>query len=264
VAARQAGVPSMLHVRESLEHDPDMCTAFGLSADAIRAQVLETADVIVANSDFTANNFRKKDATFVVNNIVDPALFKLKNPIDPRCINVAMISSNLPKKGLSDFVALARVLADDTRIRMVLIGPDSTHIQELKNRGDLPENIMFSGYAPSPSEALARAGIVLNLSNFEETFGRTVLEAMAAGRPVVAYNRGALPELIEYGENGFLVPYKNIEAAGERIRFLCNNLAQITLMGAKGRVKARKYDIQSMKRQLEGVFERAGFPYRRY
>ncbi|WP_289018877.1 glycosyltransferase [Desulfobacter postgatei] len=263
-AARHAGVPSILHVRESLEHDPDMCAALGLSADAIRVRVVESADVIVANSDFTANNFRKKDATFVVNNIVDPALFKLKNPIDPRCINVAMISSNLPKKGLSDFVALARVLADDTRIRMVLIGPDSTHIQELKNRGDLPENIMFSGYAPSPSEALARAGIVLNLSNFEETFGRTVLEAMAAGRPVVAYNRGALPELIEHGENGFLVPYKNIEAAAERIMFLCDHLVQMTLMGAKGRIKARKYDIQTMKRQLEGVFERAGFPDRRY
>src|SRR6056297_219576 len=70
-AARQAGVPSMLHVRESLEHAPDMRAAFGMSADAIRAQVLESADVIVANSEFTADNFRKKDATFVVNNIVD-------------------------------------------------------------------------------------------------------------------------------------------------------------------------------------------------
>lgn len=256
VAAMQTGVPSILHVRESLEHDPDMCASLGLSADAIRAQVLKSADVIVANSDFTADNFRKKNATFVVNNIVDPDLFKLRNPIDPRCINVAMISSNLPKKGLSDFVALARILADDTRIRMLLIGPDNAHIQELKKCGNLPENIIFSEYTPSPSEALARAGIVLNLSNFEETFGRTVLEGMASGRPVLAYSRGALPELIEHGENGFLVPYKNIEAAAERISFLCNNLPQITLMGAKGRIKSRKYAIQRMMRQLEDVFQR--------
>jgi glycosyltransferase involved in cell wall biosynthesis len=254
-AARQAGVPSMLHVRESLEHDPDMCAAFRMSADAIQARVLESADVIVANSEFTAGNFRKTDATFVVNNIVDPALFKLHNPVDPRCIHVAMISNNLPKKGLSDFVDLARVLAEDTRIRMVLIGPDNAHIRELKRRGNLPENIMFSGYAPSPSESLARAGIVLNLSNFEETFGRTVLEAMAAGRPVVAYNRGALPELIEHGETGFLVPYKDIEAAAQRISFLCDNLARITLMGARGRIKASNYNIQTMKHQLQTVFE---------
>ncbi|EIM65226.1 glycosyltransferase [Desulfobacter postgatei] len=254
-AARHAGVPSILHVRESLEHDPDMCAALGLPADAIRGRVVESADVIVANSEFTADNFRKKNATFVVNNIVDPALFKLNNPVDPRCINVAMISSNKPKKGLSDFIDLARVLADDTRIRMVLIGPDNEHIQELKNCGGLPENIIFSGYAPSPSEALAQAGIVLNLSNFEETFGRTVLEAMAAGRPVLAYNRGALPELIEHGETGFLVPYKNIEAAAERIRFLCGNLVQITLMGAKGRMKARNYDVQTMKRQFSDIFQ---------
>jgi len=139
-----------------------------------RGGVLESTDVIVANSEFTADNFRKKDATFVVNNIVDPALFKLNNPVDPRSIHVAMISSNQPKKGLFDFVDLARVLAEDTRIRMVLTGPDNAHIQELKNHGSLPENIVFSGYAPSPSEALARANMVLNLSNFEETFGRTV------------------------------------------------------------------------------------------
>jgi glycosyltransferase involved in cell wall biosynthesis len=261
-AARQAGVPSMLHVRESLEHDPDMCAAFKMSAHAIRARVLESTDVIVANSDFTAGNFRKKDATFVVNNIVDPALFKLHNPVDPRSIHVAMISSNQPKKGLLDFVDLARVLADDTRIRMVLIGPDNAHIQELKNRGSLPENIVFSGYAPSPSEALARANIVVNLSNFEETFGRTVLEAMAAGRPVVAYNWGALPELIEHGETGFLVPCKHIEAAAERIRFLCDNLAQITLMGARGRIKARNYNIQTMKHQLQTAFEGSAFEFR--
>jgi glycosyltransferase involved in cell wall biosynthesis len=202
MAARQAGIPSMLHVRESLEHDPDMCAAFRMSADAIRARVLASADVIVANSGFTAGNFRKKDATFVVTNIVDPALFKLQNPVDPRCIHVAMISSNQPKKGLSDFVDLARVLAEDTRIRMVLTGPDNVHVRELKNRDDLPGNIGFSGYAPSFSEALARADIVLNLSNFEETFGRTVLEAMAAGRPVVAYNRRALPELIIEVQSG--------------------------------------------------------------
>jgi hypothetical protein len=122
----------------------------------------------------------------VVTNIVDPALFKLHNPVDPRSIRVAMISSNQPKKGLSDFVELARVLA---------------------------------------------------------------------------YDCGALPELIEHGETGFLVPYKHIEAAAQRIRFLCDNLARITLMGARGRIKARNYNIQTMKHQLQTVFVGSGFPY---
>jgi glycosyltransferase involved in cell wall biosynthesis len=72
---------------------------------------------------------------------------------------------------------------------------------------------------------------------------------------VVAYNRGALPELIEHGETGFLVPYKDIQAAAEGIRFLCDNLAQVTLMGARGRIKARNYNIQTMKYQLQTVFE---------
>jgi hypothetical protein len=48
----------MLHVRESLEHDPDMCAAFRMPADQVRTRVLASADVIVANSGFTAESVK--------------------------------------------------------------------------------------------------------------------------------------------------------------------------------------------------------------
>ncbi len=54
-------------------------------------------------------------------------------------------------------------------------------------------------------EALGRARGLLHLIAFDEPFGLSVIEAMACGTPVIAYNRGSMPELIEHGVTGFLV-----------------------------------------------------------
>jgi glycosyltransferase involved in cell wall biosynthesis len=53
--------------------------------------------------------------------------------------------------------------------------------------------------------ALGRAKGLLHLIGFDEPFGLSVIEAMACGTPVIAYNRGSMPELIENGKTGFLV-----------------------------------------------------------
>ena len=55
------------------------------------------------------------------------------------------------------------------------------------------------------TKALGSAGALLHLVNFDEPFGLSVVEALACGTPVIAANRGSMPELIEHGVTGFLV-----------------------------------------------------------
>lgn len=55
------------------------------------------------------------------------------------------------------------------------------------------------------TRALGRARALLHLIGFDEPFGLSVIEAMACGTPVIAYNRGSMPELIDHGVTGFLV-----------------------------------------------------------
>ncbi len=55
------------------------------------------------------------------------------------------------------------------------------------------------------TRALGHAAALLHLINFDEPFGLSVVEAMACGTPVIAINRGSMPELIEDGVTGFLV-----------------------------------------------------------
>jgi glycosyltransferase involved in cell wall biosynthesis len=259
LAARAENVPALQYVHESLDHDVAMRTAIGLDAEQIRQQVLRCCDVLLANSEFTARKFFKPNATCVVGNVVDCEALNIPNRVDPRCIKVGMISSNIPKKGLDDFIEVARLLRRKrARVKMLLIGPETEYTRRISEdikAGKLPDNIECTGYIEDPVKAVSQVNIVLNLSLFEETFGRTVLEAMAARRPVIAYNWGALPELIMDEENGFLVYYQDVEAVAERIMYLSEHISRIILMGAKGRKIACGYGLNTMQDQLREVFK---------
>jgi glycosyltransferase involved in cell wall biosynthesis len=69
------------------------------------------------------------------------------------------------------------------------------------------EMVRYAGVVGGPDRArcLGGAKALLHLINFEEPFGLSVIEALACGTPVIAFPRGALPELIEHGRTGFLV-----------------------------------------------------------
>ena len=55
------------------------------------------------------------------------------------------------------------------------------------------------------NELLGNALALLHLISFEEPFGLSVVEAMCCGTPVVAFNRGSMPELIRHGKTGYLI-----------------------------------------------------------
>ncbi len=125
--------------------------------------------------------------------------------------------------------------------RVAIFGPRTPAVEALlrrQARGEAPANLEYRGYVTEPAEALAEIGVVVNLSRFQESFGRTVLEAMAAGRPVVAYEWGALPELIAHGETGLLVPFGNAQSAAEAVMKLAADQALRQAMGAKARQRA--------------------------
>jgi glycosyltransferase involved in cell wall biosynthesis len=253
LAARRAHIPGLVHVRESLEHDPDMCESIGLSARKIKKEVLKKADAIIANSAFTARCFKHPRLTFVVGNTLDPQLLHMDNPLDPKYVHLGMISSNLPKKGLFDCVKVARLLLDEPRVRLHLVGPENEHTRALEKQG-LPANMTVDGYAPSPRAALEKIQVLLNLSHFEETFGRTVLEAMAAKRPVIAYRWGALPELIKNGKNGFLVNKGNVRSVADRVQKLAADRDLIVSMGEQGRKRVADYLPEHVCEQLRRVY----------
>lgn len=238
VAARRLGRKTAVHARELIDRDEALVTQIGLPPAEIVARVHALADHVVANSAATAKLFHRAGRTHVAPNVVDIDALDLSNDLG-ETVDFALVSSNLPKKGVSDFIEVARrceTLAPGARF--IVIGPDNDFVARLKV--EAPGNVVFAGYAPSPREAMAQATVVMNLSHFAESFGRTVAEAHAARRPVIAYAWGAVTELVEDGVSGFLVPFGDIDAAAARVSDLCEDTSLIRRMGEAGRARVMR------------------------
>lgn len=262
LASRRMGTKAVLHARELITHDEALIDRIGETPEVIVKSVMDGTDWLIANSEATGACFPKAGRTLVVPNTADEALFECPPPASAKgSAAVGIISSNIPKKGIDDFVEMAALLSERVpEARFLMIGPENRFtkaIQERQVAGELPASILFPGYSASPASALSQCDIVVNLSNFQESFGRTVLEAMSASRPVVAYDWGALPELIEDGQTGYIVPFRDVEAAAAKVERLCRDPELVKTMGAKARERARRlYSVQSFRENLRTAYER--------
>lgn len=266
-AGRALGVPVSTHVRELPAHDPDLCESLGADPDALGERVLQLSDQVIANSGCVARWLEQvgediegvPPVRVVPNTVEMDALCELPLPPEDRAVcTVGMLSSNLPKKGLADFEAMAGHLDSwGAGVECHLYGPRTPALEALlarQARGEAPSNLVYAGYVADPAEALAALDVVVNLSRFQESFGRTVLEAMAAGRPVVCYDWGALPELVVSGQTGHVVPFADPHAVARTITELAGDRRRLRALGHAARSRAAVcYSPSAMEAALKGA-----------
>jgi len=125
-----------------------------------------------------------------------------------------------PDKGTAEAIEIAK----KSKMKLVIAGiiQDENYYKE-KVEPHLNEDIVFIGAAgpDKRNELLGNAYALLHPISFHEPFGLSVAEAMLCGTPVIAFNKGSMPELIKDGLTGFLV--KNVEEATSVV----NNIASI-------------------------------------
>lgn len=119
-----------------------------------------------------------------------------------------------PDKGTSEAIQIA--LKSKRKLIIAGIIQDENYYNE-KVKPFLSEDIEFIGSAgpEKRNELLGGAYALLHPINFDEPFGLSVAEAMLCGTPVIAFNRGSMPELIKHEETGFLVA--DVEEAVEAV-----------------------------------------------
>jgi glycosyltransferase involved in cell wall biosynthesis len=110
-----------------------------------------------------------------------------------------------PDKGAAEAIAAAR--ASGHRLNLYGIVQDQGYFDRAVAPAIDGASVAYHGAAGGAARvrALGEARALLHLINFDEPFGLSVIEAMACGTPVIATNRGSMPELVEHGVNGFLV-----------------------------------------------------------
>ena len=261
VAAQRMGVRSLVHVRELIRHDDALLSMIGESADAIIDQVWNSCDRLVVNSRTTLAGFERpgRKAALVYNTVDFGPLTELPPP-RREGLRIGLISSNIPKKGIWDFARVAQVIAQShPEVSFHLIGPETKHTREIAAKvaaGELPSSLKLLGYRETPVEAVAETDVVVSLSHFQESFGRTVLEGMAAGRPVIVYDHGAPPEFVTPGKTGFVVPVGDVAAVADAIRRLADSpdkLAQIGVMAQQETVA--RFNHKTYAGQMRSAYE---------
>lgn len=107
------------------------------------------------------------------------------------------------------------------RLKIVGEGNDVTNLKEIASKLNLNNNIEFLGIVRGKKKIrLLRNALLLVCPSMREPFGIVILEAFAAGIPVIASKVGGIPDIVHSGENGFLVEPENPQQLAEKIVLL--------------------------------------------
>ena len=96
---------------------------------------------------------------------------------------------------------------------------------------------------------------VLALPSLNEGMGRVLVEAMAAGKPIVASNVGGIPDLVRHGHNGLLVPPGDEKALADAIKWLLNDPEKSNQMGRRGRRICSQFSLEAMLAKLDRLYQ---------
>lgn len=153
---------------------------------------------------------------------------------------VACVSRLTPEKGIEVLIrAMARV-GRDALLVVAGEGPELEAQRALAARVGLGDHVRFVGLRDDVERIFAAADLVVQGSVCEEAFGLVVVEAMAAGKPVVVTASGAMPELVDHGACGLVVPKGDeVALAGAIGRFLGDRVLAAR-MGQAARERAQR------------------------
>ena len=256
LAARLAHVPFVWHMRDFWlsESRPRF-----LWADALGKRMLcAVAAKVVANSGATADHLPCKGEIVVVHNGIeveryDPAMdgtpFRHQYGIPFGAPLVGTVGRLRPWKGQDRFLrVLAQVRKTVPEVWGVVVGGmpfgvEDSYPQRLRRLAaelGLVNQVVFTGHLSDVRPALAAMDIFVHAGD-PEPFGLVNLEAMAMGKPVVAFAHGALPEIIEDGQTGLLAPPEDESALAGAVITLLHNPARRATLGQAGRKRVAEH-----------------------
>jgi glycosyltransferase involved in cell wall biosynthesis len=96
---------------------------------------------------------------------------------------------------------------------------------------------------------------ILVLPSLNEGMGRVLVEAMAAGKPLVASNVGGIPDLVQHDYNGLLVPPGDEKALAASIKLLIDDPEKAKMMGQRGRELCPHFSVERMIEKIDNLYE---------
>ena len=251
------GVPIIWHIRDVLSRRKVMKPLLSLLQSRV--------SLVLANSDFVAKDAARTlrcSQVVTILNAIDIQRFSPGSapPADldrlagltslQNVLRVGLVATYAPWKGHAVFLQAAAIVAHliPREIRFYIIGGPiySTatsqltfnNLNSLIRTYDLRTNAGLVPFQHDPRPVYAALDVVVHASTAPEPFGRTIVEAMAMGRPIIAADGGAVPELVKTGIDGLTVPPADPQALAIAITQLANDDELRERLGRAGRATA--------------------------
>jgi glycosyltransferase involved in cell wall biosynthesis len=267
-AAALAGVPVRIFTAHGWAFNAYSGAASALFrwADRLMAP-LTTVTVCVSENDrregVKARTCRPA-STVVISSAVDPGAPPRRSGDRgvPRLVMVGRLAP--PKDPVTLIRALATLPGTPFAALVVGDGPDRAEVEAEVRAAGLDGAVELAGERRDVPELLADADVLV-LASRSEGAPLSILEAMAAGLPVVASAVGGVPELVDDGTTGLLVPPGDPAALADALRRVLTDPALRARMGAAGRERVRaRFDIAQLRSAHLELYarelERAGRP----
>jgi len=265
IAAKLAGVPVKIVQVHNIE---DWKKKREWAAERI---FYRWADKIVGVSRAVLDYERKfvkfpKDKTFVLYNGINLEEFeeyeadkklKLSLGIPERAKVVGLVARLHPDKGQDIILEVARDIKERVgEVFFMFIGSGGygEALREKAGEKGIDDFVVFTGAVKDIKPYYSIMDVSVLPSRIEG-FSNVILESFASGIPVIATRTGGNPEIIEEGENGFLVDYGDRERLKEKIIKLLQDDDLREGMGKNARKKVEKFSLQRMVEETERLYE---------
>ena len=203
-----------------------------------------------------AKGFRAKDVAVVPNGI-DIEIFRHIDisRVPHRIISVAHLKK---VKGLDYLIkAMPAVLKDFPDAEFVLVGdgPERKNLENLAHSLGLGGRVKFKGALPHSQVAqeLAKAEVFV-LPSLAEGFGIAVVEAMAAGLPVIASRVGGITDIIQHNHNGLLIEPESPQAIADAVIKLFTNPGLAQTLTQNARRNTNRYSWQNISEKINQLY----------
>ena len=258
VGARLCGVKRVIYTLHGATYGR-ICTQKLMErvAAALTDQIVTVSSDLKGQLD-AAGHMPMAKVAVIINGIDTERFRSLPLPAPGHPLRIGVIARFEPVKDLGTLLRAMKILQNEGLFPALdLIGDGSERgaLEGLATELGLTNQVSFHGFQRETLQYLAAIEIFANTSLSEGT-SISILEAMAAGKPVVATAVGGNPALIAEGVNGLLVPPCDPAALAQALKRLIGDESLRRQIGMVNREKARnEFGLAAMTRQYAGLYE---------
>jgi glycosyltransferase involved in cell wall biosynthesis len=227
------------------------------------ADLMRVGDAVIAVSDavaksMAARGIKPNKLKVVLNGTVgSPRKIRDLSMMDLKGLNIVTVAGLYTRKGIGDLIeAFDQIAASFEGIKLYIVGdgPDRALFEKMAKLSVYRDQIRFEGFQANP-EIYMRAADVFVLASHNEPFGLVLIEAREAGCAIVATDVDGIPEALDQGNSGMLVPPRQPAILAEAIIELLSDAGKREYFRERAKQGLDYYHVSRVTEQTVKIYE---------